>query len=466
MVESVNYVRTELKNGKPIPDIVGELQKTGWTNNQIDQVLKEAFKQPNLVTVKAGKSTGDTSIAKANYHQPMDITKTFVVIGALLIILAVVIVLVTQWGNVAPVTRAAFVTLPMLILFAIAGALPHEKYHDIHNGTLITACLIFPFAIATDLYQLKIISEINPLLCLVSTLLAYLLLVLLEFGLKKKQFSILTIIYLYATVVFACGYFKLEILPATWILGLGSVLLSLFGLMLQSVKQENGNAYFFVGGVGAALIIPSAIISTLNNNGPIPNELNALLISVFGIIYLAFAMTLNILRLKNNNHTVYLLKRLLEELAPIIFLIPYLALGFDKVGYMIFALALSFSYLFVSIKIRIRTFLPIGALGLIVGIFEITGKYFVNSLGWPIVIFLAGFAMIGISFLVRRMSKLRQEQPVVGNFYGLGEDATSPVSDGKSKIGLGKMIGLIILVLIGVSFLLSFLVSSFISSQF
>jgi hypothetical protein len=49
--------------------------------------------------------------------------------------------------------------------------------------------------------------------------------------------------------------------------------------------------------------------------------------------------------------------------------------------------------------------LIIGTGALVVYIFKITGEYFADSLGWPLALIVAGFAMIAIGSLFVRLNR-------------------------------------------------------------
>jgi hypothetical protein len=58
-----------------------------------------------------------------------------------------------------------------------------------------------------------------------------------------------------------------------------------------------------------------------------------------------------------------------------------------------------------SVKVHSRIFLFAGALALIGYIFQITGKYFAESVGWPVALIIAGFALIGIGYFAVQVNK-------------------------------------------------------------
>lgn len=60
---------------------------------------------------------------------------------------------------------------------------------------------------------------------------------------------------------------------------------------------------------------------------------------------------------------------------------------------------LVFGAMFLAIHLRSRTVLLLGAVFLVANIFKLTSEYFQDSLGWPLMLVLAGFLLIGVGYL-------------------------------------------------------------------
>lgn len=60
---------------------------------------------------------------------------------------------------------------------------------------------------------------------------------------------------------------------------------------------------------------------------------------------------------------------------------------------------LIFGVMFLSVYLKSKSFLTFGSLYLIAYIFKITGEYFADSLGWPLVLVLTGLGLIVIGYL-------------------------------------------------------------------
>ena len=74
---------------------------------------------------------------------------------------------------------------------------------------------------------------------------------------------------------------------------------------------------------------------------------------------------------------------------------------------------LSFVAVYLSVYLRSKSLLVFGTGYLVIYIFKITAKYFAQSLGWPVALVLAGFALIGVGYLsLRKFSHLRGVETV------------------------------------------------------
>lgn len=64
-----------------------------------------------------------------------------------------------------------------------------------------------------------------------------------------------------------------------------------------------------------------------------------------------------------------------------------------------------FGVIYLSIYLKSKVFLRLGALFLMAYIVKVTGEYFSDSLGWPLTLVLAGLALIGIGYLTVYLGK-------------------------------------------------------------
>jgi len=78
---------------------------------------------------------------------------------------------------------------------------------------------------------------------------------------------------------------------------------------------------------------------------------------------------------------------------------------FDSVLWQLLYFILVFGSVYLSIYLKSRSILVISTLFLIVHISYITGKYFANSLGWPISLVFLGFVFIGLGYASVNINK-------------------------------------------------------------
>jgi len=83
----------------------------------------------------------------------------------------------------------------------------------------------------------------------------------------------------------------------------------------------------------------------------------------------------------------------------------YLGLGGEKFLYESLLLLASLGFIFGSVVEQSRQFLYIGTLFLVIYIFSIGGEYFQNEAGWPVTLFVAGLASMGIGIGIERVRR-------------------------------------------------------------
>jgi len=99
-----------------------------------------------------------------------------------------------------------------------------------------------------------------------------------------------------------------------------------------------------------------------------------------------------------------------ENIVPITLLLPFVVLGFHTIGYSVVAFATSLALVGAAIFLPTRTQLPAGAIGLFVTTMTISNRLFLNTLGWPIAVFMAGFMMLGLGYMVQRLNTRRKAE--------------------------------------------------------
>lgn len=437
------HIRSSLAQGKSREEIYKELLSQGLG---ID-AIQDAFSQ--LAAKEEREDTQRRTIATqepATGRKRFDLTRAFVVIGAILIVLAVVIVIYSKWYSVGPLGKIMFLLLPMSLLYALSAVLSKkERYGEIGNVTLGLGSFILPFCIGTVICQTKLIEEINPLVIFLSALLSLPVFVILEYLFKKIFIGVFTVIALYVAYFALAANYRLELIPILWLTVLLSLIILAIGFLLIKNQKSNASIYTVFGTIATLVALPVSVLYTINEQRPLSFEIDSLIISLFGILDLAIASLYYFLYKKFNHHSLYSLKRIVEEIALIVVLFPWVTLGFSKVGYSALALALSALMIFSSTKIWINSLLYVGSLGVIITVLSITSNIFADSIGWPIVVFAAGFASIGIGLLIRKLIKERKETGTLPILFGLGIDP----NEKPTHFSVGRIILILLLILFG-----------------
>lgn len=127
---------------------------------------------------------------------------------------------------------------------------------------------------------------------------------------------------------------------------------------------------------------------------------------IVGVIYLVFAYVIE--KLKNIGlEEAPKYKEFFNLVGPfwVLGAIFYLGLDGKKPIYETLLLLSSLGFIFGSIPKLARQYLLIGTLFLIIYIFSIGGEYFQNEVGWPITLFVAGLASMGISIVMEKVRR-------------------------------------------------------------
>lgn len=227
-------------------------------------------------------------------------------------------------------------------------------------------------------------------------------------------------------------------------LGLGFLLTAIGSLLLKNKPEENiGTVFHFIGG----MLIPGGAIVTLSELNVDFNTLWSVAVT-FGVIF-AFYLLLNVVHknavltffaIANGTAFVYLLVEAIvdgpfyrhEDLYAYLTMvvgISYLLLAhafrdgwnqkligalyffgitgflgaafsqvFDSAMWQMFYFLLVIGGLSLAVYMRSRAILVMSTLFLIVHVSYITGKYFADSLGWPISLVVLGFVFIGLGY--------------------------------------------------------------------
>jgi len=457
MEELSNYIKTQIAAGIQIQAILAELKNRGFEDGVVTEAFKSAMQTGGLekeaqvvsplVREKVQPIPEDVQDSNDSSHKKVDATKVFVIIGASLIVAAVIIAIVSEWSKVGALARTSFLFIPMLLLLMTSYFLSKKpEYREYHDWTLALGYSILPCMIGTVLYQYKIIEDLNTGFFTVVFLISLPVYLVTEYYFKKHYISVLSIIVSYGLFISLLADSDLQSTAISWILLAFSLIILAIGFLLTVKKIASNKVYLTFGTVAMMVALPSAILITINNPDSLDYETNMLIFSLFGFLYLVLASSYNTARLRLQESALYLLKRFIEEVSPFIIIFPFLYAGASNDFYMILALVLSFLFVLASIKIRINSFLYIGAIGLIASVLMISSELFSDSIGWPIVVFIAGFAAIALGLVIKKIVKIRKQSISQEMLLGLGKD-TSLVSSGHingGRVALWVVVAVII----------------------
>lgn len=434
-------VREQLTAGKNIHDVFEMFKAEGHSDDDINQALAEMANQSGQSSAPNFKPAGTVNNGKAKMSVPPpdgeippasrptsaedrpDATKVFVGLGAILIILGMIFLFSISWQTVTPIVRVLYVTTPMLLLFGLSAALTNsDRYADIRETVLGTAAIMFPFALGHALFEFEIIPEFGAGLIAISAFGGLVLMALLEFLLKKYHYSPLTLLMFYVLVGALLVEFEASRLAALWVLTLASVIACLVGFALLTIKKNNAKIYFAVGTIVAATLFPWAVIETIDNFSRLSTDAISLIFSLFSLFYFALSRLYFSLSKKYESRDLLEIKRLFEEVTPIVLILPLIFSSIDTLAFQLAVLVFGFVLLFSSIYIPIMSLLPVGTFAIGFAILMISTTYFASTLGWPLIVLICGFILIGLGFLVRHVTELRKVHPPHPLLEGLGTD--------------------------------------------
>jgi len=412
------FIQKQVALGHRIEDVLANLRRTGWSEAEIHAALGLPVSEHEELPPAPHPHTHPVVMEEREPGKPLAPTEVFSIMGVLLIIAAAGIVLLSQWQAVSVWGRILFLFIPVAALFGLASYL-HDKPQNRHLEftSLATGSLLLPFLVGTVLFQLQIITSVSPALFIWSAFFGLVNAAVLEFVFKRWQFASLTLINFYVILLAALHAGNASIAAMSWTLTIISIIVARLGIWLSTEKKlPDGNGFAVVGTlatlVGLFWDAQLGNYAALNSRSLTSlDDLSAIATAGLAIPYLAFAIGFQKLYRRYSEPTFFSLRYLLENGAPLILLLPLLTNGIGNGSSNIFAsLALFFSLAFIigSMYIPIAVLLPLGAIGTVIAILQLTSHFFAGSVSWPIAVFAAGFTLLIVSLLIARTSHLRK----------------------------------------------------------
>ncbi|MDP3992742.1 MAG: DUF2157 domain-containing protein [bacterium] len=444
--ELVAYIKESLGSKQTVQEVITSLEAEGYNQEQIDTAFRLALHPTSADN--GGGAIGFAEPRKALFNfSHFDLTKAFLFLGSILVLVALIIVIYSRWATVNATVRIAFLALPMLALYLTAWFLSKKSsYLDAFRICLATASLMLPFTVGTFLYQAGILPTIGELLFFCSAAIALIFYILFEYIFKQTYFSVLTVTGFAVALVSLLIALSLDILPILWIMFSVSALIAAWGIFLASRQRSDCSIYLFVGTIATLVLLPASTLTTLGQNAGISYQSSLVIVAGFGLLNLAVASFYNVCRGLWQPEIFYRLKRFLEETAILVILTPLLILGFQEDAYTFVALAFSLGFVLLRTQVAISSLATYGALGTVISVIAISSKYFADSIGWPIIVFLAGFVAIGLGLLIRKMTVFSRFNTQATLRLGLGQD---PAFESRSHtFAWAKTLGALLLILL------------------
>ncbi len=439
--ELVSYIRKAIADKHDVATVLAALKSAGHSETDVNQAFQVA-----MSSAEPTKTSDTTQTNSVSSHFHFSTSQVLVSLGGLLVVIAVAIVLSTQWQYLGPFAKFALIAIPNSIIFGLAAwAKQNPDRQKTADALFGLGVLFIALTIGAFFVQFGLVSEFGLPVIVYSTGLTYLISTVLQFMTNRHFLVPISLIMLCGFVITLLAQLEVSFTVMLWAILFVALAMTGFGYLLSTRYSLPYGTYTIFGAVAAGLLLPGITLDALNRVTPGFGgwEFQTFVVTLFGFAFLAIASFLGGLVARTKNSDSYTVKRAYEEIGQFMILFPVLSLGFSNDVFLLFALLLSFGMFFASIRVPIRSLLPLGAIGVVSTLLSLTGKYFSGSVAWPILLFLAGFALIGLSILVKRVAVLGKEhhgQP----FYGLGVMPDMEASRPHTRIGVGRGIFLLI----------------------
>lgn len=489
--------------------MLDELRKKGYNDAQISQALRQ-------------QSMPQTAAPTAPAHH-VDAITTIVAIGLLLVVMAVIIIITSQWGMLGPIGKTLLILVPVAVLYLISAltSLSTEQ-ENISMSTFILGTFLVPLLIGTIVYQFGWYATLDTNLIGWCAVVGWLLFYLMEIVWRKTDVAPITLLYLF--VAFSAWLVHFEpkgdlIFWIYFVLGLGLIV---DALIVSRTRPESASARLAVGAVLSVFAMPMAIQGSFDTSYDRYIDIFSGIMLFNGLLY--WLISLAVPKSESTSAWPAMVAQVKMGLAEVgwliilfapfgwqydrIYIIPLLVLysfgitilsiklpirilmpagslalfitvmqlasyseyystttTIAEYFFPVLAIVAGLGLILSSIKIKIETFLPIGALAVVAGVLNISQRLFINTLGWPITVFVLGILFIALGYLLNRIGRLRDAQittyqPMVGwhiDHHETVKDGTQPQGVSKPRAGCLALVGKIILAIILLQVAIQFL---------
>lgn len=407
----VDYLRQAFAEKHAENEIRATLAKQGWSDFDVGLAWQEA-QQP--VEKKKKQKSGD-HISGA---------ELLLFIGGVIIIIAAVSLLASNWDDLGSIGRILAALIPNLILVAVGlGLKNNPNMRHASHAFLVTGGLVVPFTLGILVNQFVPDAPYDSQLFVVSmfTLAAYAYAVFRFRDLIWIGLAVIMAIIAYGALL---SIIHIEQIitsnPFAWAYLILGIALILIGTSIERSgwKYFARAPYFF----GSLIFVLST--STLGLTGTLFGEawLNTsydfayqqlISITFIGLIYLGIGWWLR----GAGSRSLEELRRLRpawDFLGVMAVTGGFYLIGNDYYGnagtgnaiiYSFIGLGISLSFFYLAVRLQNRQYFQAGALLLAVGLLKIGSTYFADTLGWPVILMFFGLLFMGGGYYLNRLQR-------------------------------------------------------------
>jgi hypothetical protein len=409
--EVKDYVKSSLAAGYTVESLWLALLQQGWTVPELLKLFRDV-----------GSPVKYPQAPKTH----LSASKTLLGLGALIVIIAGVTLIGTNWSEWGTFAHIAAVFIPMGIMFGF-GIPSWNKPSTQKNSIafIFAGSMLFPLFVLTLCTELKLFpSDTNTLLFVVSIF--SLALFTIEYFVFPSQIwtilvsaSGLSTYGFFLAVVGITESIRLNLVP--WFFFLPALLYLYLGMRIEKRGQKKTDAwYLYFVGFGTLIVtlftlaLSRGLVELFTGPGGFENEGTIVGWSVIGIgiLFTLIAWLLEYLK----QHRYALLGRytdLFRFIGSATTLMATFGLGMDghQSFYETLLLILSIIGIALSVWRKNQIYLFVGSIGLVLYIFSMGSEYFSDAVGWPITLFVAGILSMGVGYLLERLRKEYKQKP-------------------------------------------------------
>lgn len=381
-------------------------------------------------------STPDSS---SNNGQPVSAATTLAIFGGALVVIAIIALVSANWSEFGSWAKVLTVTLPMLALYAAGWALHDKSEHrELKTTSLITANLIFPFAVGVAYYEFCKQPELDATFFLIISGATTLWYALLEFVGNFRSNTTLTLAALTFWLLSLGGLFGAM---DSWITALAILVTGVLSMLLAGIvwrkKGPMLQPQLYIG-YGLALLVislfifPAGVLQVTTLDGTdVADWITQLSFLILGKVSLVLAIHMAN-RWKITKDEAFLgARKVLESYFGFVITLPiaFIAVSSRSTEHILLLITAAIiccaGFLF-SYKVALPTLRSLSSLALILIILKLIDSAFTAvELSWPLLLLGLGILLFVIAFLMNGRRHLGlahwfQHQPTEP-WFGLGE---------------------------------------------